>query len=260
MAVNQKTLNEADVKIEDNTINSVNQNMLNVNKNIDDLEDKSILNNAEYKEIVKVNNLLIKKTVDFSQNEENAEVVKNYLIKTFEGLNHNPYKKIIGDTGRGWFGLYLLMKTCEDREAINILQIGLMNLHNIQTETGLLTLNFNLDWVFENDPSLGIFTKRVFEVGNIISTSKIDKVLEKSIDTVVDRSADMVNNFVKEIQGNVNQSFWGSFWDGFKWVSLGVGIGALGYLGYKAIESFSKDQDIVIVDINDFDQEHPSFV
>lgn len=223
-------------------------------------EEPIILNNNEYKAIVETNNDLIKTILEYHQNGEKDEVVRNYLTKTFDGIKNNPYRNIIGENGIGWYSLFLILRECPDREAVDILISGLRNIHNIQVETGLLTLNFNLDWVVKQDPTLSLFTKRVFDVGAIIRASKIDEILEESMKSALDTAKEAVKEISKG--GDSTYSASTTFWDILKWTGIAIGVAGVVYLGYKGYQALTEDDpnDVVFIDMDDYDNGHPTFI
>ena len=211
--------------------------------------------------------VLLESIIKFHENGTDEEVVKDHIIKTFDGLNNNPYKGILGKDGKGWYALYCLMKACSDEvDNMRTLRKGLQTLCNNSRDTGFMGMAFDLDWLFEHTSSIEDFTARVFKLGFSIEASeasKVDQVYNDTINSATEASKEALKEASRVSSssgGGYSDSF--DIWDVLKWGAVAVGVAGVGYLAYKGYQALTDDNpnDVVFIDMDDYDMEQPAFL
>ena len=229
-----------------------------------------VLNHEDMQGVVKANNTLLNAILDFVKNDEEDEVVRDYLEKFFEGLNDKPFKKYVGTNGAGWYALYLiLLKYKHELTMLNVF-LGLNFIRDMQDETGLLMASFNPDMIVEADPTLYLFTKRVYKLGatiqDILSSANPDNNLDKMMEEQMEALSEVTKEVVKEASraissgGGYSSSF--DVWDVLKWGAIAAGVIGGGYLAYKGYQALTEDDpnDVVFIDLDDYDTGHLDFI
>ena len=210
---------------------------------------------------------LVESIIKFHENGTDEEVVKDHIIKTFDGLDNNPHKSILGEDGSGWFALYLLMKACsDDVDKMKTLHRGLQTLCDIPRETGVMVPSFDLDYEYEKASSVVDFASRIFKLGATIEASESSNVDQVYNDTM--NSATEVSREALKEASRVSSSSGGGYsdsfdiWDVLKWGAVAVGAVGVGYLAYKGYQALTDDNpnDVVFIDMDDYDMEQPAFL
>ena len=213
---------------------------------------------------------LLESIIKFHENGTDEEVVKDHIIKTFDGLNNNPYKGILGKDGTGWYALYLLMKSCsDDVDKMKTLHRGLQTLCDIPRETGLAGLIcpvFNLDWLYEQERTVEGFANRVFKLGVTVEASEasqVDQVYNDTINSATEVSKEALKEASRvssSSSGGYSDSF--DIWDVLKWGAVAAGVAGVGYLAYKGYQALTDNNtnDVVFIDMDDYDMEQPAFL
>ena len=229
-----------------------------------------VLNHEDMAGAARASNALLNMIFDFVKNDVADEVVRDRLEKFFEGLNNKPFKKYIGTNGAGWYAIYRILLRCKREDMCSILH-GLIFVQNIQEKSGLLMTSFNPDMLVETDPTLYQLTRRLYKLGDIFQDkssgvspdSNLDKMVEENLEAL----SEMTKEAVKEVSqvniytgGGYSESF--DFWDVLKWGAVAAGVIGGGYLAYKGYQALTEDDpnDVVFIDMDDYDTDHPAFI
>ena len=227
-----------------------------------------VLNHEDMQGVVCLNNTLLNTILDFVKNNEKEEVVIDYLEKFFEQLNGKPFKKYVGTNGAGWYALYLILlkgKQEHEEKMLHVFQ-GLIFIRNLQDESGLLMASFNPDMLVEADPTLYQLTSRLYKLGavqeKLFSANKLDKMLEEQMEdlSVITKEIVKESSTVISTGGGYSNSF--DVWDVLKWGAVAAGVAGVGYLAYKGYQALTDDNpnDVVFIDMDDYDMEQPAFL
>lgn len=229
-----------------------------------------VLNHEGIQGAVKAISTLLNTILDYVKNEEKDEVVRDHLEKFFEELNDKPFKKYVGTNGAGWYALYLVLLKYKHEASWRHVFHGLILIRNLHDESGVLMSSFNPDMLVEVDPTLYQLTSRLYRLGVAIQEelsganpdSKLDKMMEEQMEALSEVTKGILKeaSVVTSSGGGYSSSL--DVWDVLKWGAIAAGVIGGGYLAYKGYQALTEDDpnDVVFVDLDDYDNGHLDFI